>query len=235
MKFVCVFSLFIIVCSCNTTPSQVNLSANEKVAIDSIASIYGGNISYYKGVTLIGNDKNSHFFQINLDESSVLPDFNEFKYLPPSNIASIFYSLISQKEKEEYNKYKISVNYAGDLKEYEYSREKLSTIVNCAQKTKFIIKLLKDENYSILKSSINIHPLFKFDLDILLRGIKRVNENYGQIKNSTITGFTFHNVEDHDFNFIKIYGFFEREKQNNLFSIFIDPKTKNVFKIEYEW
>ncbi|WP_108808920.1 hypothetical protein [Aquimarina spinulae] len=235
MKHFFVILFLLVIYSCNTSLPQIEVSTSEKKALDSIASIYGGNISYSKEVISIGTDKNSHFFQIGVDKSSALSDFSEYKYLPPSNIVLVFYSLISEKERKEYDKYKVSVNYSGDLKKYEYSREKLLTVMSCMEKTDFIRNLLKNKDYSVLKSVIDIHPLFNFDVDLLISGIKKIDEDYGEIKNSTITGFTFHTTNDNNFTFFKIYGFFEREKQNNLFSFFIDPRTKSVFKIEYEW
>ncbi len=233
MKIIYIFILLIIV-SCNNGSTKLKGSISEEAAIDSISAVYGGNISYSKEIVLIGKNREQEIFHIDLRNSPVLSNFNKYKYLPASNIALIFFSSITEKERKKYFKYKVSVNYENDIKAFEYTSDKMFLVYSSIGKFKTIVKLLKDKNYNGLKSEIYANPLFSFDLNIIIKGLEKIDINYGEIKSSSITGFTFHNT-DNGFGFIKVYGFFEREKQNNLFTVFINPQTNNVFKFEYKW
>jgi len=220
--------------SCISTPSQMSMTQGEKKAIDSVISIYGGEVSFSKELLLLENSKDNILCNIELHESDLLLKFEKFKYLPPSNIALTFYSLISNKEKNKYFKYKVSVDYKKETKIFEYSKKKLENVHSCIQEAKTILDLLKNENYKELKLQIYLNKDFNYDIDVLLNGIKKISSEYGKIESNSIAGFSFHNT-DTGFNFIKIYGILHREKQNNLFSMYIDPKTYKIFKIDYKW
>lgn len=162
-----------------------------------------------------------------------MKDYEGIKYLPASNIALTSY-LISENYCKSYSNYRVILKENGSFKKYEYSDKKLSEVSILLDHIYYFIGLLKNNKYEELESKILVNSHFNFNKKILINGIKKVDSSYGYIKNSVITGFTYNKTQE-GFNFVKVYGFFERTKKNNYFSFYINPSDKSVFLIEYKW
>lgn len=217
----------------------VSITDNEDVGVKEILDYYGGYCKYSVGresETEIGKSTNTtKYFKLEMSKSDVLEEYSQKIGLPASNMAYLFYKNLKD-EKSNYNEIRTSIILKdGKEREFKFPVEQLEMVNKKMLLVNKIVNLLKEKKYEEIKPLLNDKGVVKYDKEELFVNILKVEPALGDIETFLPFGFYFQKL-DGGGEVLHISGMIKRNKQNNEFSINLDPSLDKdeVYSIDYK-
>ncbi len=217
----------------------VSITDNEDIGVKEILDYYGGYCKYSIGresETEIGKSTNAtKYFKLEMSKSDVLEEYSRKIGLPASNIAYIFYKNLKE-EKSNYNEIRISIILKdGKEREFTFPVNQLEMVNKKMFLVNKIVNLLKEKKYEEIKPMLNDKGVVKYDKNELFVNIVKVEPALGDIEIFLPFGFYFQKLDEGG-EVLHISGMIKRNKQNNEFSVNLDPNLDKdeVYSIDYK-
>jgi hypothetical protein len=207
------------------------LNAYEQEGIKDVTGFYGGECNYATGKT--ANDK--LYFLIEISNSMAIENTKNIVGLSSANIACIFYQDVMSLNK--YDEIRVKINLSDSEKlAAEYPVASLAIVLAKMKTVQAVVNLLKEKNYKGLGAMLNNNnSIAKFDKKKLIDEIEKADGPLGKIEMFIPYGYAFHRAEDGN-SVLRISGVLKRDKQNNEFSVLMNPDTtkSDVLMINYK-
>jgi hypothetical protein len=227
--FLISFFLALFLLSC-----RINITNNEDKGIKEIINYYGGKCKYGISYTIAENANKIKCFKLELSQSPLAQRYSKIPEMVASNVAFFFYKNL----KGEKNKYDAiqSAIILDDGKEYSftYSIDQLEIVNKRTSLFNKINNLIKEKDYKAINSLLNDSTLIKYDKAALISNMSKIDSSFGDVKSFNMAGFRFSNL-DKGRQILHLCGIIVRKKENNEFSIDIDPNSDNdeIFFLQY--
>lgn len=184
-KLIPIFILFLFFNSCN----KVNVSSDEKLALDKIAQFYGGLINYNKGFEN-HNGISKDYFEIKINKSPLLNNDQVNLTKHAGNMAYLFYSNLSKENKKKFNEVRVSIDLNnGEGRSYKFKISELEGVLSFLPSLENVNYLIISKDYKKLAES------FSNDSNVKEESIKelfnKVNETFGETKEIQYQGHEF--------------------------------------------
>ena len=215
------------------TLNKVPLTAFETEGLKDITNFYGGECVHSAGKTVTSGKK---YFEVQVSKSMSIENTKDMIGLSAANIACIFYQNL-QADSNKYDEIhvRIIMNDGKKLAQ-DYPVSSLAVVVSKMKTVMMVVGAIKDKNYTGLAGLINSkNKVSTFDKEKLLDDIKKADASLGNVEQFVPYGYAFYKA-DNGVTVLRISGAMKRDKQNNEFSVVIDPEsTKDeVIMINYK-
>jgi hypothetical protein len=219
----------------------VNISEKEDKGIKEILAFYGGKCEYgYETKAEKGKDTEKIFW-IKLSNSNELdtligtPGFEAIEELSGANIAYLFYKNIGN-EKYNYTSIKtILVSKKIGQTEYLYSIAELDKVNRKMPLVNKIVDFIIQKQFAELGKKFTIDKqIIDINIDTMITKLQDAESIFGNASGFVLDGFRF--ITSNSGKRVLIFsGYILRDKQNNLFSIAVDPDTFNetIYNLDY--
>lgn len=216
--------------SCNNRDGKPslfsNISDNENKGIKEILNFYGGNCKYSVVYAASTNEGKEKYFEVEMSKSDVVEKFSEELEMPASNIAYLFYHNLKQ-EKNNYDKIRVVIILQNGKKwTFNYPKEDLAIVDRKMSVVEKVVDVIKRKNFEELKPFLNPDTAYvHYSEDTLIANLVKFDPQFGTIKEFLPYGFRRSQRERDLREVLHISGVLLRDKQNNEFSVDIDPKS----------
>ncbi|MBK9530507.1 MAG: hypothetical protein IPO42_01695 [Chitinophagaceae bacterium] len=214
----------------------VSITDNEDKGIKEIIAFYGGYCEYGVEKKIYTDKDNETNFWIKFSKSTTVDSLAKVAELPGSNIAYIFYKNLV-KEKSNYNQIKSELIFSdGGTMKFSYTIPQLEKVKFKIQLVDKIVSLIKNKNFKDIKNYLIVDTaLFKYDKDILISNLEKVEPEFGNASDFIPYGFTFSKAENGQ-EILHISGLIKRDKQSNYFSVNLDPNSlkDEIYSLNYQ-
>jgi hypothetical protein len=172
------------------------------------------------------------FFELKLQGSQAVNQFEKVAQMPASNIAYHFFKNLD-KESDRYNFIRSVIIFESG-KEYtkEYTTEELKIVKSKMRLVEQIIDILKRKDYQSLEKNLN-DSVVEYDKREIVNTIKNADEQVGGILGFNLLGFRFIQYNQ-DANLLHISGVLKREKTNVNFSVDVNSGPDEIYLVRYE-
>ena len=219
----------------------VNISDEEDKGIKEILAFYGGKCEYgYETKAEKGKDPEKIFW-IKLSNSNELdtligtPGFESIEELTGANIAYLFYKNIGN-EKYNYTSIKtiLDSKKIGQT-EYLYSIAELDKVNRKVPLVGKIVDYIIHKQFNELGNKFSIDKqIVDINIDTMITKLQEAEAVFGNASGFVLDGFRF--ITSKSGKRVLVFsGYIQRDKQNNLFSIVVDPDTFNetIYNLDY--
>jgi hypothetical protein len=213
-------------------PDTVTITANEAEGIKDITNFYGGTTKHSIGRTL---DANRKYFQVHVSNSDAIENTKNIIGLSAANMACMVYQNLLE-DKNKYDEIRVQITFKdGESVEQGYPVSTLALVISKMKVVQIVVGLLKEKNYKGLGAVLNDKSSAgNYDKNKLIKEIQKADAPLGNIEMFVPYGYAFHKADDGK-SLLHISGVLKRDKQNNEFSVIMDPEsTKDeVLMINY--
>ena len=209
---------------------------NEDKGIKEIIGFYGGRCDYgIEKKVYIGRDNETDFW-IKFSQSAYLDSFAKSPELPGSNIAYLFYKNLD-KEKDQYDQIRSELVFSNGKKMiFVYKPLLLEKVKLKMQLVDKIVALIKNKNFDDIRNFIAVDTsLFNYNVDELIVNLQQAEAQFGNASAFIPYGFKFFKSPNGK-DILHISGLIVRDKQNNNFSVSLDPNIyqEKIYMLNYK-
>ncbi|MCF6407253.1 hypothetical protein L3C95_30445 [Chitinophaga filiformis] len=211
--------------SCNSS-NVFSISDNEDKGIKEVLEYYGGICKYAVGYSASTKEGKTKYFEVEMTKSDIIEKFANALDMPASNIAYLFYRNLKQ-EKDNYDEIHVVIILQNERKMiFKYPKEDLATIDRKMGVVEKVVDILKRKNFDGLKPYLNPDTTYiHYNEDTLINNVAKFDPQFGSIKEFSPYGFRFLQRERDLRKVLHISGVLLRDKQNNEFSVDVDPQS----------
>ena len=211
----------------------VSISANEQEGIKDITNFYGGECRHMIGKTL---DAGRRYFEVEVSNSESIENTKSMIGLTASNMACMIYQNL-QGEKGKYDEIRVRIILKdGQKVEQGYPVSSLALVIAKMRIVQMVVNLLKEKNYSKLETMLNNKSsIAEYSKSQLISEIKKADASLGNVEMFAPYGYAFYK-SDNGKPILRISGVLKRDKQNNEFSVVLDPESNKdeILMINYK-
>ncbi len=191
----------------------------EKAGIKEVTDFYGGECKYV--VSKPGDAKK--YIELQITKSPSLDTSKQIAALCAGNIALLYYKHITG-QKLAYNEVHAIIFYPdGQKAEKDFGLKQLDTVLAKGKLVDDLVGCFKDKNYDGLLALLNDkNGIIEYDKKQLVAKAKEVDPKLGNLKQFLPYGFIFYNTAKGQ-EVLHVSGMMIRDKNNNQFSVDIDP------------
>jgi hypothetical protein len=228
LLYLLIITVFLLSLSCK---DALKLSAREQKGVEEVLSFYGGECKYSKGFRA-GTAGKSNYFELEVSKVEFPDVYENISELPASNIAYLFYKhLDSEKEKYSFIKSVVKFN-SGKIFEKEFPVKDLEAVVSKGEVIDRVLGLLRNAKYDEISSQLaNNTEIVSYDKGKLIQEIKRVDAEYGVVKNFHPLGFRIRSIDGR--KILHYSALTTRDKGSVNFSIDIDIGSNEILVVRY--
>lgn len=227
-----VLLIFSSLCSCHHPEP---LTQNERQGINQILYLYGGNCKYYalKKYTI---GSSSTTFLLELSNSSEIEKQSDMPDVTSSNVAYTIFKFLKN-EKTAYNNIQVKLIYSGGKElSFTYSNSILSLFERKMKIADNVVNQIKGRNFDSLKTLLNDTSYIKYDKNLLIANLRKIDSSNGRITQFLPLGFRFDKSTPMEKPLLHVIGILQSPKSNDIFSIYTDPNstTEDALLINYK-
>lgn len=200
------------------------ITDNESKAINAVIAFYNCKCNYAVKNSNAGSTVKKYFV-VQVSDSRMLDTMQQLVELSAANIAIIFYSTLHE-ERKKYDEIRtVITDQFGKRMERSYPVPVLDMVLKKMMIVNKILGVLKEKNYAGLLPLLNDkNGAIEYKKEMLVNQLKEADPSIGNVKDFVPYGFVFFKT-DKDISVLHIAGLMIRDKQNNEFSVDIDPKS----------
>ena len=248
MKLLFKVILFLIVFFCSCKPKHsgekkpgllsnlVDITDNEDKGIKEIIAFYGGQCEYGVQKRVYNNQDNETNFWLKCSKSRYLDTLEKIAELSGSNITYIFYKNL-EKERSNYDQIQSELIFSdGGTVKFSYSVSQLEKVKSKIILVNKIVSLIKNKKFNDVANYLNVDTtLVKYDKTIVVSNLQKAELQFGNASGFVLYGFKFSKT-DNGTEILHIAGSIRRDKQNNFFSVNVDPNTSEdkIYSLDYK-
>ena len=195
----------------------------------------GGSIEY--GIEKIGTENgNEANFWIRLGNNPYVDSLRqaEMAELPGSNIAYLLFKNLEAERKKYSNIQSQLIFKDGKIWKFTYSIAQLEKVKSKMSLVNKVVGVIKDKRFKDLQKYLNGDTTFVYNADLLLEQLEKVDPDFGNVIEFIPQGFKFSKLKNGK-NILHIAGLMKRDKENNYFSINLDPDitADEIYSLNY--
>lgn len=201
----------------------VTISAREQEGIKDIVNFYGGQCTHAVGKT---PDAGLKYFEVRVSNSDAIENTKNMIGLSAANMACMVYQNVMAESQKKYDEIRVQITLKdGQKVSSGFPVASLAMVISKMRIVQMAVNLLKEKEYNGLASMINDkNGVENFDKKKLIEEIKKAEGSLGNIEVFVPYGYAFYRT-DNGRSILRISGVLKRDKQNNEFSVIVDPQS----------
>ncbi|SHL50117.1 hypothetical protein [Hymenobacter psychrotolerans] len=218
LKNLSLYLLLVMLCGC--------VPEVEKKGIDAVAKYYGGQVNYKIGMGASTNaeELQGRYVELELVNDKLGTQFSKLS-IPASNCAYLFYTNLTEAEKQNYSYVKIAIKGKNNLYTQAYTLKQLAIVELAKDKFDEVGSLIAYKRYDELLARVNDADIAPSALDNLKTAFINADEKYGQTKAFQLQGFEFfeHKARGEMQQMLSMFGTLQKERISGGISLSVDP------------
>lgn len=214
----------------------LKISDNEDKGIKAVLTAYGGYCEYLLGKSVDSKDGNDKYFKLKLSKSDLVENYKSHPKILASGIAYTFYSNLVE-EKNNYTEiHSVLIFNDGNEVTYEYPASTLEKVYQKMNIVDSVVQAIKSKDFNNLKPILDNQSIFKYDKDELIRSLKKIDLEFGNVKSFIVHGFKIDKLEN-GMELLHVMGVLKRDIRNHEFRMDLDinSKSNQAFMVDYKF